>query len=113
MMLVGASVGGTAVTLVAPRLPGLRALVTFGPAGELVWGPDGRQRGRQAMEQITARTLHTSSEQDAFDAAANCRAWSDGLGHATARLVPGSAHAMAIYYSVRDEVLALVRSTLL
>lgn len=112
MMLVGASVGGSAATLAAPRMPGLKALLTFGAAGELVWGADGRDRGRRAMEQITARTLHASSEGDAFAAAANCRAWSEGLGHARALIVPGAAHAMAIYYDVRDEVLDFVRTTL-
>jgi dienelactone hydrolase len=113
IMLVGASVGGTAATLAAPRLPGLKGLLTFGAAGELVWGPEGREKGRKAMERITAHTLHTSSEGDAFSAAANARAWSDGLGHAKARIVPGTAHAMGIYYAVRDEVLEFVRKALL
>lgn len=112
LMLVGSSVGGTAVTLVAPKVPGLKALLTFGPAGELVWGQDGRQQGRRAMERITARTLHTSSEGDAFAGAANARAWSEGLAHASAHIVPGTAHAMAIYYEVRGEVLAFVRRAL-
>ena len=112
LMLVGSSVGGTAATLTAPRVPGLKALLTFGAAGELVWGADGRALGRKAMEGITASTLHTSSEGDAFSAADNARAWSEGLAHAHARLVPGSAHAMAIYYRVRDEVLEFARKAL-
>jgi hypothetical protein len=65
------------------------------------------------MERITALALHASSEGDAFSAADNVRAWSEGLAHARTRLVPGSAHAMAIYYAVRDEVLEFVRKTLL
>lgn len=109
MMLVGSSVGGTAVTLAAPKVTGLKALLTFGPAGERVWGDDGRQLGRRAMERITAQSLHTSSEHDAFSAAANARAWSDAPPHARALIVPGQGHAMAIYYQVRTEVLAFVR----
>ncbi len=109
IMLVGSSIGGTAVTLAAPKVPGLKALLTFGPAGELVWGDDGREQARRAMEKIVAETLHTSSEADAFSAAANARAWSEGLAHARAHLVPGHAHAMAIYYQARTEVLAFVR----
>jgi pimeloyl-ACP methyl ester carboxylesterase len=112
LMLVGASVGGTAATLAAPRIPGLKALLTFGAAGELVWGTDGRARGRKAMEAITASTLHTGSEGDAFSAADNARIWSEGLAHARACLVPGTAHAMAIYYDVRGEVLQFVRQAL-
>ncbi len=112
LMLVGSSVGGTAVTLAAPKVAGLKALLTFGPAGELVWGEDGRQQGRRAMERITARTLHTSSEGDAFSGAANARFWSEGLAHARAHVIPGSAHAMAIYYEIRAEVLTFVRHVL-
>jgi dienelactone hydrolase len=113
LMLVGASVGGTAVTLAASRVAGLKGLLTFGAAGELVWGADGRALARKSMERITALALHASSEGDAFSAADNVRAWSEGLAHARTRLVPGSAHAMAIYYAVRDEVLEFVRKTLL
>jgi dienelactone hydrolase len=112
LMLVGSSVGGTAATLAAPRVPGLKALLTFGPAGELVWGPDGRSLGRKAMEGTSARTLHTSSRGDAFAAADNARVWSEGLSYARASLVPGTAHAMAIYYLVRDEVLEFARRAL-
>ena len=39
----------------------------------------------------------------------NVRSWSEGLSHVTPRLVPGADHAMAIYYEVRDEILAFVR----
>jgi pimeloyl-ACP methyl ester carboxylesterase len=112
MVLVGASIGGTGVTLAAPQVPGLRALVTLGPAGERVWGPDGRDRGRRAMEQISAATLHATSEHDPFQAAQNARAWSDGLAHARSLIVPGSAHAMAIYYAVREPILSLISRSL-
>jgi pimeloyl-ACP methyl ester carboxylesterase len=113
LMLVGASVGGTGATLAAPLVPSLKALLTFGSAGELVWGAEGRAQGRRAMERITAMTLHTSSDGDPFSAAANARAWSDGLPHARAHVVAGSGHAMAIYFEVRDEVLAFVGKALL
>jgi pimeloyl-ACP methyl ester carboxylesterase len=109
ILLVGASIGGTGVVLAAPRMPALRGLLTFGAAGELVWGADGRDQGRRAMEKITAPTLHTSSEADPFAAAINARVWSEGLSHARTKLIPGSAHAMAIYYGVREEVLGFVR----
>lgn len=111
ILLVGASVGGTAVTLAAPKVPGLKGLLTFGPAGELVWGDEGRQQAHHAMEKITADTLHTSSEADALSAAAKARAWTAGLPHARACIVPGLAHAMAIYCQTRTEVLAFVRRT--
>ncbi|MEO8634160.1 MAG: alpha/beta fold hydrolase [Gemmatimonadales bacterium] len=110
--LIGASVGGTAVTLAAPRIPGLKALVTLGAAGELVWGDQGRARGRAAMEQIAASTLHASSKADPFGAADNARAWSDGLTYASTRIVPGAAHAMAIYYTVRADVIRLLEQAL-
>ncbi len=109
VLLVGASVGGTGVVLAAPRIPGLRAVVTFGAAGELVWGPDGRDRGRTAVERLAVPALFATSEGDPFGALANARAWSEGLAHARVKTVPGDAHAMAIYYEVRDEVLALVK----
>jgi pimeloyl-ACP methyl ester carboxylesterase len=108
LMLVGSSVGGTAVTLAAPKAPGLEALLTFGPACERVWGEDGRPQGRRAMERITAHTLHVSSEGDAFDGAATARTRGEGLAHARLHLVPDSGHAMAIYYDLRAEVLAFV-----
>jgi pimeloyl-ACP methyl ester carboxylesterase len=113
IMLVGASVGGTAVTLASTRLPGLKALLTFGAAGELVWGPDGRDKARKAMEKITAQSLHTSAENDAFDAATNARRWSEGLKQARTAFVPGTAHAMGIYYAIRDQVLEFVQKSLL
>jgi alpha-beta hydrolase superfamily lysophospholipase len=112
IILVGASVGGTGAVLAAPRVPALRALVTFGAAGAPAFGEDAPARARKAMEQITARCWLGSSEADPFDGARNVRDWSHDLGHVTAKLTPGSAHAMAIYYDVRGEVLAFLDQAL-
>jgi dienelactone hydrolase len=113
LLLVGASVGGSGVMLAAPNITGLRGLVTFGAAGAPVF-PDGPARARQAAERIRqAHTLHCASEDDPFSAAQNAREWSRDLAHAAACLVPGSAHAMAIYYDVREDVLAFVKRNLL
>lgn len=112
LMLVGASVGGTGVVLAAPKVPGLTGLLTFGAAGELVWGDDGREQGRKAMGTHSAATLHTSSEGDPFGSADNARAWSKGFTHASVKLTPGTGHAMAIYYDVRGEVLGFVETAL-
>lgn len=109
LLLVGASVGGTGVVLAAPRITGVRAVITFGAAGELVWGDDGREQGRKAMGLHQAPSLHAAAADDPFNAAANAKAWSDGLAHASMKIVPGADHAMAIYYDVRDEVLGFVK----
>ena len=109
LLLIGASVGGTGVVLAAPKVPGLAALLTFGAAGELVWGADGREQGRRAIASLTAPCLLTSSAGDAFAGAANVKAWSEGFKHVTTKIVPGDAHAMAIYYEVRADVLAFLK----
>ena len=108
ILLVGASVGGSGAMLAAPRVPALAGLITFGAAGVPVHGDDAAERARKAAEGIRAPALHASSEGDPFDAAGNVRAWSEGLAQVTPVLVPGDAHAMAIYYDVRDQVLAFV-----
>jgi dienelactone hydrolase len=112
LILVGASVGGTGAVLAAPRVPGLKGLLTFGAAGELCWGDDAREQGRKAMGKHGAATLHASSQDDRFGAAANAKAWSDGFKHASTRLVPGAAHAMAIYYEVRNDVIDFLKGVL-
>jgi dienelactone hydrolase len=112
LLLVGASVGGSGAMLAAPRIVGLRGLVTLGAAGAPAF-PDGPARARQAAEQVSpVPSLHCSSEGDPFSAAQNAREWSRDLPHAAARIVPGTAHAMAIYYDVRDDVLAFVTRSL-
>lgn len=111
VLLVGASVGGSGVLLAAPAIRGLAGIVTFGAAGAPVF-PDGPARIRAALEKQRVPALLTSSEGDAFNGAGNVREWSAGLGHVQSKLVPGSGHAMAIYYDVRDNVLAFVRAAL-
>lgn len=113
LALVGASVGGTGALLAAARVRGLRALVTLGAAGVPAFGDDAPARIRAVLERGEVPAFLASSEGDSFDGAANVRAWGAGLGHVTSRLVPGSAHAMAIYYDVRDELLGFIRRTLL
>jgi hypothetical protein len=54
-----------------------------------------------------------SSREDPFDGAANVTAWGQGLSQARTRLVPGAAHAMAIYFDLRDELLEFLRTALL
>jgi len=111
LLLVGASVGGSGVLLAAPAISGLAGVVTLGAAGAPVF-PDGPARIRAALEKTRVPALLTSSEGDAFNGAGNAREWSAGLSHVQTRLVPGTAHAMAIYYEVRDGVLAFVRKSL-
>jgi dienelactone hydrolase len=112
ILLVGSSIGGSGALLTAPRVPGLRGAITFGAAGALAFR-DGPARIRSALETISARCLLTSSEGDPFSGADNVRTWSAGLAHVSARIVPGAEHGMAIYYDLRDEVLAFVRATVL
>lgn len=109
LLLVGASIGGSAALLAAPRVAGLAGLVTFGAAGAPAFGSDGPQRIRGVLEKVPTPALLTSSEADPFEGGGNVRSWSEGLSHVTPRLVPGADHAMAIYYEVRDEILAFVR----
>jgi len=111
VLLAGASVGGSGVLLAAPAIAGLAGIVTFGAAGAPVFA-DGPARIRAGLERLRVPALLTSSEGDAFNGAGNVREWSDGLSHVQTRLVPGSAHAMAIYYEVRDTVLSFTRKNL-
>lgn len=113
LVLVGASVGGPAVLLVAPKVPGLRAVITLGAAGVPAYGADAAQRVRSAIERLSAPCFLATSRDDPFDGAANVTAWSQGLSHVTARFVPGAAHAMAMYFDVWDELLAFVRRALI
>lgn len=113
LVLVGASVGGSGVLLAAPALPGVRAVATLGAAGALAFGPDGPDRIRTALERATGiQFLLASSQGDPFAGAASAEAWSRGLGHARARIVPGNGHGMAIYFAVRDELVGFLRDAL-
>jgi len=112
LALVGASVGGSGAILAAPSVPTLSALVTVGAAGAPAFGGDGPARCRAALEQIDVPAYLASSEDDPFDGRRNVTGWAAGLGHVTTRLVPGAAHAMAIYFDVRDELVAFLRARL-
>jgi dienelactone hydrolase len=113
LALVGASVGGSAVLLAAPGLAGVRAVATLGAAGALAFGSDGPARIRAAVEKAPGvRFFLASAKDDAFDGAANVEAWSRGLGHVRTRIAPGNGHAMAIYFAVREELVAFLRDAL-
>jgi dienelactone hydrolase len=112
LALVGASVGGTGVLLAAPEIRDLRAVATLGAAGAPAFGDDGPARVRRAVERTGAAVYLASSEQDPFDGAANVRTWGDQVPNVTTRLVPGAAHAMAIYFDVRDELIDFLRRSL-
>jgi len=112
LALVGASVGGPGVLLAATALPGLRGVATIGAAGAPAFGAEAPDRVRKAVERLTAPVWLGSSERDPFEGGTNVTRWSQGLGHVTTRLVPGAAHAMAIYFDVREEVVGFLRKAL-
>lgn len=112
LLLVGASVGGTGVLLAAPQVCGLRGLITFGAAGAPAHSDDAADRIRRNVRSVDVPFLLTGSERDPFDAGVNARAWTESVDRASTSVVPGEAHAMAIYYDVRDDVLAFVRRVL-
>jgi pimeloyl-ACP methyl ester carboxylesterase len=113
LLLLGASVGGSGVLLAAPDIPGIRGVATLGAAGAPAIAPDGPARVRAAVERLQAPFYLGSSRDDPFDGAGNVAAWSQGLAPARTRIVPGAAHAMAIYFDLRDELLEFLRSALL
>ncbi len=112
LALVGASVGAPGALLAAPALPGLRAVATLGGAGVPAFGEDAAARVQGAIDRTAAALYFASSEGDPFDGGPNVTRWSAGVSRATSRLVPGTAHAMAIYYDVRDDLLAFLRKAL-
>ena len=112
LALVGASVGGPGVLLAAPRLPGLKAVATLCGAGVPAFGDDAQARIRRAIESCPAAYYFASSEGDPFEGRANVERWSRNVPRATGRIVPGSAHGMAIFYDVRDELLDFLRKAL-
>jgi pimeloyl-ACP methyl ester carboxylesterase len=105
VVLVGASVGGSGVLVAAPHVPGLRAVATLGAAGAPALGEDGPERVRAAIERLQAPVYLASSAGDVFDAANHARTWSKDLPQVRTRIVDGEAHAMGIYFAVRDELL--------
>jgi dienelactone hydrolase len=112
MALVGASIGGSAVLLALTRIPGLKAVATLGAAGAPAIGPDAGERIRRNLQQTKVPCFLASSREDPFDGGANVTGWSKGLPHVTSRLVSGSAHAMAIYFDVRDDLLRFLRQSI-
>lgn len=112
LALVGASVGGPGVLLAAGALPGLRGVATIGAAGAPAFGDDGPARVRQAVERLSIPAFLASSKDDPFDGGGNVTRWSQGLSHVSTKLVPGAAHAMAIYFDVRDDVVGFLRKAL-
>ena len=109
LALVGASVGGSGAVLAAPAVPGLAALVALGPAGAPAFGDDGPARCRAVLQHLRAPTYLASSDEDPFEAGHNVATWAAGLAHVRTRLVPGADHAMAIYFDIRDELIAFLR----
>jgi alpha-beta hydrolase superfamily lysophospholipase len=112
LALVGASIGGSGVLLAAERISNLRAIATLGAAGAPAIGPDAAGRIRAILEGVSVPCYLASSRDDPFDGGANVTNWGRGLSHVTGRLVPGSAHAMAIYFEVRDELLRFLQQSL-
>ncbi len=110
VLLVGSSVGGSGVILAAESIPLLSAVVTLGAAGAPAFGSDGPHRIRRAMERIAVPCYLASSHDDVFDGASNVINWGRGLSNVSTRLVDGEAHAMGIYYQVRDELLSFVKA---
>ena len=114
LALVGASIGGSGAALAAPQVPGLAALATLGAAGAGAFGADGSERCRAGIETLGCPVYLASSADDPFDGARTVAAWGGAPGAGPARvrtrLVPGAAHAMAIYFDVRDELVAFLRA---
>lgn len=110
VLLVGASVGGSAVLMAAPEVPGLAGIITLGAAGAPAFGKNGPARVRAAMMRAQVPTWMATSDDDPFDGANNARSWSKGLEHVRTHQVPGEDHAMAIYYAVRKDLLAFLKS---
>jgi pimeloyl-ACP methyl ester carboxylesterase len=110
--LVGASIGGSGVLLAAANIPNLRGVATLGAAGAPAFGSDAPDRIRTVLERLRAPCFLASSREDPFQGGANVNAWSRGLTHVKARIVPGAAHGMAIYFDVRDELLRFLRHSL-
>jgi pimeloyl-ACP methyl ester carboxylesterase len=112
LALVGASIGGSGVLLAAGSIPDLRAVVTLAAAGAPAIGPDAADRIRSVLERVKIPCLLASSRDDPFAGGDNVTNWSRGLSHVTGRIIPGSAHAMAIYFDVREELLQFLHRSL-
>jgi pimeloyl-ACP methyl ester carboxylesterase len=112
ILLIGGSIGGSGVLLAAPAVPGLAGVITLGAAGAPAFGSDTPQRIRRNLQGLKVKSLLLSSEQDPFAGAENVQVWGADLPAVASRIVPGKAHAMGIYYEVREDILTFVRSIL-
>ncbi len=113
LILVGGSVGGSGVLLASPLLgASLRGTITVGAAGALAFGADAPARIRSNCEHVKAPYFLASSEGDPFDGAKSVREWGANLAHVEMKITPGDAHAMAIYYDARDDLLDFVAHAL-
>jgi pimeloyl-ACP methyl ester carboxylesterase len=112
LALVGSSIGGSGALLAAAAVPSLRAVATLGAAGAPAIASDAPDRIRSTLERLKVPCFLTSSREDPFEGGANVTTWSRGLSHVKPHLVAGSAHAMAIYFDVRDELLRFLRQSL-
>jgi dienelactone hydrolase len=112
LALVGASIGGSGVLLALAAIPNLRAVATVGAAGAPAIGADAGDRIRANLEHSRVPAFLAASREDPFDAGGNVTTWGGGLSQVEARIVPGSAHAMAIYFDVRDELLRFLLQSL-
>ena len=112
LALVGASIGGSGVLLAERSIPNLRAVATLGAAGAPAIAGDAAERIRRGLEQSRVPTFLASSREDPFDGGVNATKWSRGLAHAQSHVIPGAAHAMAIYFDVRDELLRFLHQAL-
>jgi dienelactone hydrolase len=112
LALIGSSIGGSGALLAAGEIPALRAAATLGAAGAPAIASDAPERIRSTLERLKVPCFLASSREDPFDGGANVTNWSRGLSHVKSQLVAGSAHAMAIYFEVRDELLRFLRKSL-
>lgn len=111
LLFFGASVGGPGVLLAAPKFgAAVKGVVTVGAAGVPAHGEDAMARIRTNCENASVPCLLTTSADDPFGGGANVQAWSEGLAHVKTKVVPGTDHAMAIFYEVRDAILGFVSS---
>ena len=77
----------------------------MGAAGAPAIGDDAADRIRANLERTRVPCFLASSREDRSTAAVTSPDGVEGLSHVSGRLIPGSAHAMAIYFDVREELL--------
>jgi pimeloyl-ACP methyl ester carboxylesterase len=77
-----------------------------------VHSADATERIRASCVAVKVPMLLTTSERDPFDGANNVRTWGKGLPHVVTKVVPGADHGMAIYHTVRRDVVAFVKQSI-